>query len=533
MVKKIYFLIVILSTCCFAFSQNDIYIKNVQIIRKNVGDGDTTFLAKLMNKLHFKTFHYVVRQELLFGENTEISTDLLDETERNLRSLRIFTSAQIELDSIGYNQYNAIVITQDSWSTYPLPVFNSSVGLFNYGIELDEYNLFGTGNRLQLKGLYRQENDIGWEGSLLFFNNRFPGTEFQDSLFIKSNKIRTIQQFNLQIPYRTLSSDYSLGLKAINFFGKDFLFRSSQEYELIKSNYTAIDFWYSRAWWKTDRLFITAMLSINKAERESTKYRQAFDNSGFFLINVASISQEYDIVKNVNSFQIEDINTGGYGSVSIGRIFPMNSDGDNLYYISGYAEKSFLEDKYYLLLGVGGSSGFNQYSSPKYTYQESLINYYYKFSDNLLLTGRMFQQAVWNWTAWRQLILDSDNGLRGYDLNSMQGDNRLILNTELRYFVDYELLYFKPAFVAFFDLGSVWYQDQKIYESSFRKSAGLGIRFHFMKSLNPNHSWRLDFPYNFETKKFAVIFTVSQMFPSFKNHKFDIPNLFGRIIDTE
>jgi len=533
MVKKIYFLLFVLSTSYFAYCQNDIYIKNIEIVRKNVGDGDTTFLAKLLNKFHFKTFQYVVQQELLFGENSEISIDLLDETERNLRTLRIFTSAQIELDSIGYNQYNAIVTTQDSWSTYPLPNFNSSVGLNNYGMELDEYNLFGTGNRLQIKGLYRQESNIGWEGSLLFFNNRFPGTEFQDSLFIKSNKTRTIQQFALQVPYRTLSSEYSYGMKAVNVFGKDFLFRSSNEYDLIKSNYRAIDFWYSRAWWKTDRLFITALFSLNKAERESIKYRQAFDNSGFFLINIASISQEYDIISNVNSFHIEDINTGGYGSVSIGKIFPLKSEGDNLYYISGYAEKSFLGNEYYLLLGIGGASGFSQYSNPKYTYQESLMNYFYKFSDKLMITSRMFQQAVWNWSAWRQLILDSDNGLRGYDLNSFQGENRLILNTELRYFIDYEILYFKPSLVGFFDIGSVWNQTQKIYESVFRKSAGLGIRFHFMKSLNPNHSWRLDFPYNFETKKFGVIFTVSQMFSSFKNHSFYIPNLFGRIIDTE
>lgn len=514
-------------------SQNYIFIKNVEYIRKNVGDGDTTVLGRLLNALHFKTAEYVIREELLFNDNTEVETETLDETERNLRSLGIFTLAQIELDSIGYNQYNAIVTTQDSWSTYLLPDFNSSAGYNNYGVEFDEYNLFGTGSRLQLKGLYRQESNIGWQGSLLFFNHRIPGTDFQDSIFLKFNKIKTIQQINLQIPYRTLASAYSFGIKAINTFGKDFIFRTTSEYDLVKSNYSAIDVWYSRAWWKNDRLFMTAVLSVNKAERENEKYRQAFDNSGFFILNVASISQDFDIVKNVNSFQIEDINTGGFGTVSVGKIFPMQSGGDNLYYVSGYAEKSFLSNNYYILLGVGGASGFSQYSAPKYTYQESLINYYYKLHKNLLITGRMNQQAVWNWTTWRQLILDSDNGLRGYDLNSLQGENRLILNTEIRYFIDFEVLYFKPSLVAFVDIGSVWDQTQQIYNAIFRKTAGLGVRFHFMKSLNPNHSWRLDFPYNFETKQFGFVFTVSQFFSSFKNHVFSIPNLFGRIIDTE
>lgn len=533
MVKLGILSIILILSLKSVYSQQEIYIKNIEVVRKDVGDGDSTLLGKILNALHFKTAEYVVKDELLFGENANVEMELLDETERNLRSVGIFTLAKIELDSIGYNQFNAIVTTQDSWSTYLLPDINSSAGYNNYGVEFDEYNLFGTGSRLQLKGLYRQESDIGWQGSVLFFNQRIPGTEFQDSIYIKSNKIRTVQQINLQIPYRTLSSAYSLGVRAVNTFGKDFIFRTTTDYDLIKSNYTAVDVWYSSAWWKNDRLFMTAVLSLNKADRENSKYRQAFDNSGFFILNIASISQDYDIVKNVNSFQIEDINTGGFGVVSIGKIFPVASEGDNMYYISGYAEKSFLGNNYYVLLGGGGASGFSQYSAPKYTYQESLINYYYKLHNNLLLTGRMNQQAVWNWNAWRQLIVDSYNGLRGYDLNSLQGENRLILNTEIRYFIDFEVLYFKPSLVAFVDIGSVWNQTQQIYNAVFRKSAGLGIRFHFMKSLNPNHSWRLDFPYNFETKQFGFIFTVSQFFSSFKNHAFSIPNLFGRIIDTE
>lgn len=533
MVKIFFYSLLILCSVINSYSQNQIFIKEIEYIRKDVGDGDSSVMGRVLNALHFKTSEYVISEELLFRQNADVDIDLLDETERNLRSLGIFTYAKIELDSIGFNQYNAIVTTQDSWTTYLLPDFNSSAGYNNYGLEFDEYNLFGTGSRLQFKGLYRQESNIGWQGSLLFFNNRIPGTEFQDSLYLKSNKIRTIQQINLQVPYRNLSSEYSLGVKAINTFGKEFLFRSTKDYDLIKSNYTAVDIWYSRAWWKNDRLFMTAVLSLNQSERENVKYRQAFDNSGFFIVNVASISQDFDIVRNVNSFQIEDINTGGYGSVSIGKIFPMKSDGDNLYYISGYAEKSFLGNNYYILLGAGGASGFSQYSSPKYTYQESLVNYYYKLSNNLLITGRMNQQAVWNWTAWRQLILDSDNGLRGYDLNSLQGENRMFVNTEIRYFIDLEFLYFKPSLIAFFDIGSVWNQTNQILNAVFRKTAGMGIRFHFMKSLNPNHSWRLDFPYNFETKQLGIVFTVSQFFSSFKNHAFSIPNLFGRILDTE
>lgn len=517
----------------FLFSQESVFIDKISIIRLNVAENDSSFLGRLMNKLHFVTREYVIRNELLFKEQSWTEVDNFDETERNLRLLKIFTSAKIGLDSIGFDQYEAIITTQDSWSTYLLPHFSSFVGYDNYGFVFDEYNLFGTSDQLQLKSIYRQESNIGWEGSVKYVGQRIPGTDLQDSLYIKANKIRTLQKFNLISPFRTLSTRYSYGLNFVNSFGRDFVFRSTIDYDLIKSNYTTFDLWYSHSWWKYDKLFITAKLTLNKAERENEKYRQAFDNSGILLFNIASLSQEFDVVDNINSFQIEDINTGGYGSVSIGKIFPIASGGDNLYYISGYAEKSFLGDRYYLYLSVGGGSGFSQYSAPKYTYQESSIIYYVKIFPKLLFTGRINQENVWNWPSWRQLILDSENGLRGYDLNGMQGENRLFYNAEFRYFVDYELLYFKPSFVLFFDIGSIWRQDKKIYDAIFHKSLGGGVRFHFVKSLNPNHTLRIDFPYNLTTKKVGLIVSYKQFFSSFKQHLFSLPYLFGNKIDSE
>ncbi len=533
--NKYFYLII---SIIFLFQANDsfsseIYVRNVYLERHNIAENDSNSLARFMNNFHFKTRPFVIKSELLFEEESTNDYLLIEETERNLRKLGIFTDAEIELDSIGFDQYNAYVTTKDSWTTFPMPVYNTGGGFDNYGLDLDEFNFLGTGTRLKFKGIYRKESNIGWEGAFVLFNSRLPFTDLQDSIAIISNKNRTSQQAILQIPYRTLSSPLSVGVKFANYYGKDFLFRNSTDYELINSDFTSLDLWYSRAWFEQDRLFITAIASLNKANRESDEYRQAYDNSSYFMMNFSSISQDFDYIKNVNSPIGEDLIYGGYGSASIGKIFPITNEGDNLYYISAAAEKSFYTDDFYLYLMASGASGFNNYVKPKYTYQNAQANYYYKISKNFLLTGRVYEEAVWNWEGWRQLLIDSENGLRGYALNEFQGDNRMFINTELRYFINYELLYFRSSIVGFFDIGSVWGQNKKIYESQFYNSAGLGIRFHFVKSRNSEHLFRFDFPYNFHTKQFGIVFTTKQFFSSFKNHQFSIPDLFGRKNDID
>ncbi|OGU59440.1 MAG: hypothetical protein A2X64_00845 [Ignavibacteria bacterium GWF2_33_9] len=518
------------------YYETPLIIQEININRENVCDNELPNISdfgKLVNALHFRTQSFVIKQELLFDTQRETTLELVKETERNLRTLGIFTNVYITLDSLGYDTYKANIRTIDNWSTYLTPYLTSGGGSTNYGFDFEEFNLLGTGTRVKFRGLYRNESKIGWEGTFVLFNSRFPGTDLQDSISIITNGVRTSQQAILQVPFRTLSSEYSTGLKFINNFGKDFHYKNNRNFDLIYNRYKSLDAWYSRAFWDNDQLFMTGLISANKAKRFNNDFRQAFDNSGYVLLNFASIAQHFDIVTNLNSYPEEDLIYGGYGSATIGKIFPLTSDGDNLYYVSGAAEKSFYNKKSYIFLRAAGGSGFMRNAQPRYTYQESYINGFHRFSNKLVVTGRFSQQTVWNWPGWRQLILDNDNGLRGVPLNDLSGENRMFWDTELRYFIDKIFLGFNYSFVAFFDIGTVWTQEMQIYDAKFRKSVGLGLRMHFSKSRSPYHTWRIDVPYNFETKQFSVVFITRQFFPAFTNHAFTIPDLLGRILDID
>ncbi len=512
----------------------ELMIKDIQITRHKVfekDDRDWFFLSPLLNSLHSMTKPYVITSELLFDKNSMTTIDDIEETERNLRATGLFTTVSIELDSLGFNQYNANIITKDRWSAYPLPQLEVGGNANKIGAEFTEFNLFGTGTRLKIEAAYRTENNIGWGGAFLLYNFRIPGTEIMDSLYLNTNKIKTQQIALIEIPYRRLNSTYSLGVYAQNSFGKDFYYHNSKNYELINQKQTDLQMWYSRGWWSQDKFLITPYLGFNWATRPSTKFEQAYDNSGYFLLNFASLSQRYDVVHKLNAFLEEDLIYGGWGTASIGKIFSLNSKGENLNYISGAAEASFYNQKSYIYLAAAGSSAFTNRSVAKYTYQEASFNYFLHLTKDLIFTGRFLQQTVWDWQKFRQLILDTETGLRGVDLNEFSGDNRIVSNYELRYFSNWQLLFFQFSMVGFFDLGASWNQGQKIKDLVLQKSAGIGLRLHFTKSQNPSHIVRIDFPYYFNGRSFGVIISTKQMFGSFTNIVFKLPQIWGRIVD--
>jgi hemolysin activation/secretion protein len=207
--------------------------------------------------------------------------------------------------------------------------------------------------------------------------------------------------------------------------------------------------------------------------------------------------------------------------------------GENFYYVAGQGEKSYKINKLYIFGQITGASAFSM-ASGYYTYQEAMGKMFYKISDDILITSRIRQQSVWNWSALRQLILDNDNGLRGYSVNDLSGNNRLIMNTELRTFPDFELWTFKFSGVAFWDIGSVWNQKTEIFKAKWHNSLGLGIRFFNMKGHGEDSIFRLDFAFNFSEMKFGgIIFTTDQLFSVFEKHQYKLPQVYGLEFDYQ
>ena len=173
--------ILIVSVLIFPpYSSSQVYISDIFLERKPMFDtsGSRSFFAsKFLNSLHTDTKPYIISDELLFSKGDKIEIDLIDETERNLRALDIFSNIRIEFDSTNYDTYDVYVVTSDRWSTFPIPLLGSGGGEYTIGGRLEEMNFLGMNYKLRLEALYRTENDIGWQGYFTFKKKRLFRTE--------------------------------------------------------------------------------------------------------------------------------------------------------------------------------------------------------------------------------------------------------------------------------------------------------------------------------------------------------------------
>ncbi|HRP03136.1 MAG TPA: hypothetical protein PLE30_10865 [Candidatus Kapabacteria bacterium] len=526
---------------CIALSLNlfaqDLQIRNIYIDNQRVfepEDKDWFFASEFLNYFHSTTRKYVIEDELLFKPNTISDEDYIYETERNLRLTELFTNVKVELDSLGYDNYDAYIITKDRWSLYPSIPFGVGGGEYIYGAKLDEFNLLGTGTYLKIEALHRSEHNIGWQGEIELRNRRLFRSPFLFDFVLTANKFKTTQNLSLYKPYINLDTRYSYGIIGLNGFGSNFIFKPDSSMDIVTYNEQNIKAFVSKSWFRNDRIFANFAVEVNNVERGREDLRLAFDNSGKILMMFSSVSQKYYPITNINYYHTEDMPIGGYGSATLGKIFPIaNKDGDNLYYVGAQGEISYFKNNLYLFGQLTGASGF-RHSQGQYTYQEFLGLGFLSFSKSLVLVARFNQQTAWNWTAYRQLLLDNERGLRGYDLNRLSGDNRIVSNLELRYFPDIPVWVINLSGVVFADLGAVWNQDEKIYNTQFYSSVGAGIRFHFTKSANPSQTIRIDFAYNAFDKKFGgIVISTKQLFSAFGNHDYKMPTVFGNTIDLE
>lgn len=144
--------------CVGTLSAQSPTIDRIDVVRHSVFDADEAsfFLLRLVNKLHITTRPYVIRRELLVAPGTAWDSARVAESERNLRSLRVFRNVRI--DSVRTDSgLVARVTTRDGWSTRPDFRFKSTGGELDYTLALIEDNLLGTATQASI--LYRNTPD--------------------------------------------------------------------------------------------------------------------------------------------------------------------------------------------------------------------------------------------------------------------------------------------------------------------------------------------------------------------------------------
>lgn len=513
-------------------------VRNIRYDQREVFDPELPgwfFAGSLANALHSLTRDYIIDDELLFAEGEDVDTDILLETERNLRRTGLFSDVHVRvMPTASADSNDILVYAQDRWSLRPAVLVGTGGGISNLGGKIEEVNFLGTATRVLLQGLYRTENDIGWEGTAILEQRRLFRTHIGLSAAIKSNRIRTDQLLSFYKPYRSTRTPWAFGVDLTNAFGEDFTYVQMTAPQLLPFHLRSGYAWISQAYSLRDQLFISASIRANDVLRTIPASRQAFDNTGHFLVAFSSLRQKYRVSTFLNGYETEDVQEGAWGSATLGRVFSMGNGGESMWYVRGDAEQSgFIAKEVYLFGRIAGASGFNR-TGGRYTFLDLGGIGHWRASSNFVLASRFQVQTAWNWNAYRQLVLDFQSGLRGYDANKLAGDNRFVGNAELRWFPGWQAWIFGFSAVAFYDAGTVWQQGTSLGNIRMHHAVGMGLRFHNLTASGSDAIFRFDLAYNLDDRRIAgIIFTTNQLFSAFGSHQYRPPDILGKEIDVQ
>jgi hypothetical protein len=513
------------------------YIRAIYFDLKDVFDNrteDSWLLSEIANGLHVQTRPFVIDDELLFTEGDELDEDRLLETERNLRRTGLFSNVAITVQYVSSDSVDVYVLTQDRFSLRPAFLYGTGGGISNYGAKIEEVNLFGRGLQVLLSGLYRTENDIGWEGLVYAGQRRLFRSEYGLYGSLLANHVRTDQTLLIDKPFRTMSTPWAGRLSLWNSFGSDFNYLLPEQFQLLPFEQRGASGWWSAARGEGDRLFFTINGAVDHTRRVVEGSRQALDNTARILVSFGSIRQDFHTDRFLNGYETEDVQTGAWGGVTIGRVFSTVATQEDFWYVSGRGEQSdTLTRNLYLFGSVAGGSGFGR-SGPRFTGLDVAGLAHLRLSANWVITSRFRSEVVWNWLAFHQLVFDNDAGIRGYTANALSGDNRIVANTEVRWFPQWTVLSFGISAAAFHDVGSVWNQGLELSRTRWRHSAGLGLRIHNLKASGSDAIFRIDAAFRFDDMRWAgIIFTTDQLFSAFGQHRFRPAELVNTIIDRQ
>ena len=488
-------------------------IGRILITRKDIFDpGDPKenyWPYRLANKLHIVTREEVIRRELLFQEGDLYSQQLIDESARNLRALGVIYHVGIRPTSYHDGVVDLEVTTQDTWTLRPSVRFSRAGGNNAFGFAFSEQNFLG---RLKIIAI-SQRNDIDRDTTQLsYLDPRILGSRYSLRTYYADSSDGTSWGLLTSRPFYSLDSSWSMNA------GGEHLHRTSKLYSdadavsefvqvtdsfnasygvstgLVGNNVVRFTFGYQYL----ENLFSEVEGAPPPGNScvlagDFLADPEAFPGSSICLppdqkfsgpiFTLQALKTRFITVTNYNQFdREEDFNLGNDLSIS-----------------AWLSLKDFEADTSQLILGVTESVGVPIGGDSNFLYTGALtgrvgsgeaenvllaqaMEAYCRITPRQTFYARLGFDLGINLDQQNQLLLGGDTGLRGYPTRQFDGDRRLLLTLEHRYFTNIELFRLvRLGFAGFADVGDAWYGSSESL-SDLHSDFGFGLRFGNIRS---------------------------------------------------
>jgi len=477
------------------------------------GGGLDAFLFRTANKLHRVTRPKIVERELLFAIGETYSTEVAEETARNLRTRLPFNDAWIETDSTEDGGVIVTVVTRDQWSLLGAIRISRDGNETDYQFGLEERNFLGRNQFVSFDFFVKQEdgNFVRWR----LDDPRLWGYPIQVGAVYNDDPTNESRGLTLGRPFYDLSQQVSFLASVAKKGGRRDQYRGEEKIARWQDRGDAAALGAEFRWGsyfrkvglgvRYDYLFETAFDKEILVPGDSTEAVFPIDSLYHeFQLSAGITDLDFIVSKRIDGFYYaEDITLEKSVRFGFARAFRDGLDGHHY-------NRLILNSRFVRRFGANIVS--LSYNWSLWYIGDRNLRRAAVFSGKVYNNGLSFLTTAFRFiyrSDWRSnhsagLSLGGKNGLRGFDSNFSTGDRSLLFNLEERLYPGLELLSVLIGGVVFLDIGRTWDVDKPLKFKNFAHSAGVGLRLsmeRFTKgelvridlAIAQDNSWTLSF----------------------------------------
>lgn len=488
-------------------------IRSIKIEIQDVFDESKGSLYRSLNSIKVNTKESVVRRELLFHEGEPFDQFRLDESGRFLRALPFFRKVIITPAFDG-DYVDILVQVQDQWTLIPQASISLGGGGNSDSVTagIIERNFLGYGKRTEF--------NVGKDEGRSLIEAVYDDLRFMDtdqrlflSFFERSDGWNTAGLWGK--PFRSLVQETAWGT-SWNFsdtVGR--MFALGDERYIFRQQHNEAGVRYTKAYGEPSSS-VSRIFAGYEYQRDT--FQQA-DESDFEdvdvdpdtvshdpnllpdkrqfsgpVIGIDHIAADFISLSSIDKFEIvQDFNLGKEFSAKI-QYAPeiLGSDGNTFLSTASARRGIRFGDKEFGRGEIGGSTrittdGFeNSYVRAEEKYFNVLgpKRFFGYYIGQHTLAAAISIEYGEDFDKDRQLLLGAENGLRGYESRTFEGDKRFLLNLEDRiHLIEDVFELMSIGTVIFADVGGTTYGSMgDLFKHDIYSDVGVGLRIGFPRS---------------------------------------------------
>lgn len=503
------------------------YIRKITVKVGEIFEDQSGTLYSLANSVKVSTMESVIRTEMLFKEGDEFDPYLVRQTARNLRLQRYLRDIKV-VPTFDGDAVDILVSARDSWTLIPFLSYSSGTGQRNRGIGLSEGNFGGGATRVDTR---YQEQASRKTYALAVSDPQFLGTRKNFTAGFADRSDGQVYQAGIGLPFRHLmqQDSWSIDYSQQNTIGRlfeggeeNYIFRqhlddfnalytfagkgarpaeADDPYTGIYKGQTVLSQRYSVGWGYQSASFYQADqgdyddLDLDP-DTVSNDPANLASNRRFSgpMVQYQNIQPEFISMNYIDRFdRVEDYNLGDESLLNM--LFSPRTLGsrENSFLINANRSRGWrFSEREFLRGEIGGASRLDK-NQLNNTLLRAEAKYYSVLGDYFIgdryfgrhtIASQFFLDFGEDLDNDRQLLLGADNSLRGYEINTFEGDKRMAFTLEERAHIADDVFQIVSVGTAFFvDVGGATRDTlASIVTDDLYGDIGFGFRFCFPRA---------------------------------------------------